>query len=227
MANWCRTVLRVLGPELDIARFAACVAQDEEDGYEGGTLTQLAEICEIERGQGRAKFEVLTKWRPPLAPLVELSREYPTITFQVDWQQPGDELVGCAVIVDGAADIRELDDRVRDAKNRLREYYRLLHGDGCEGDDGIDIDDAEVELEYEILQESARRFFGEHPEGQGERRGERRSEVCELARIVVQEALFQESGQADRSQEFLDESHDTPKAEAHNLEEPDWRKVGF
>lgn len=162
MANWCRTVLRVLGPEPDIARFAALVAQDEDDGdEEEGSLIQLAEICEMERSPGRAKFEVLTKWRPPLEALAALSREFPALRFQADWQEPGCGLVGCAVVADGTVDVCELDDLLWDAENRLRESYRRRHVAGWEENEVTDIDTVEWEFEWGVLQEVARQFFGE------------------------------------------------------------------
>ncbi len=189
MANWCRTVLRVLGPEPDVARFAALVVQDEDN--EEGSLTQLVEICEMERSPGRAKCEVLTKWRPPLDALTAVSRQFSALRFQADWQEPSDHLVGCAVIADGDANVMELDDLVRRAKNTLREAYRQAYGDGWDSNTRLadHAYEAETQLEWEILGQSSRLFCGEEWEEQGEHEDNGRRDVRELARLAVRDAF--------------------------------------
>ena len=108
MANWCRSIVRVLGPEPDVARLVAHVEQEDED--QDGSLAQIADCYVMQRASGRAKYEVMTKYRPPLDCLAEASRQFPTLTLQVEWDQPGDEQLGCAVIADGNRNVLELDD---------------------------------------------------------------------------------------------------------------------
>ena len=147
VANWCRSIVRVLGTESDVARFVAHI--DEE----GEAQEDIAECCLEQRIPGRAEYELITKWTPPLDRLAEISRQFPTLTLQVEWDQPGDGLLGCAVIMDGNRNVLELDDLVRRARTRIREVYPQHFHDG-------DDDGADLELSWELLREASRLHCG-------------------------------------------------------------------
>jgi hypothetical protein len=126
------------------------VAHIEE---EGEAQEEIAECCLQQRAPECAKYEVVTKWTPPLDRLAEISRQFPDLTLQVEWDQPGDGLLGCAVIMDGDRNVLELDDLVRWARTKRREVYPQHFYDG-------DDDEADLELGWEILREACRLHFG-------------------------------------------------------------------
>ena len=59
MANWCRSIVRVIGLESDVARLVAYIARDEDE--QDGSLAQIADCSLQQRDKGRAKYKVLTK----------------------------------------------------------------------------------------------------------------------------------------------------------------------
>jgi hypothetical protein len=195
MANGCRSIVRVLGPEPDVVRFAAYVArqeddqeedqdeedeQDEDDKHE--SLLHIAEFCDLERTSGSAKYEVLTHWSPPLDALTDTSRQFPTLTLEVEWEEPGMDLLGCAVISDGNRSVLTLDHLLEYAKERFREVHRERFQDEWE-DEG----DADVALSWEILREATRRYFGGQQDEQEE--GDDLWTVAKVfARQVVEES---------------------------------------
>ena len=180
MANWCGTILRVFGPEPDVAGFVAYVEQEDEE--RAGSLTQMAECCLEQRSSGRANYEVLTRWRPPLDQLTEASSQFPAVTLHLEWDQPGDELLGCAVIKDGNRNVLELDDLVRNARETLRVVFRQQFLN--EWDDIAD--EADLVLGREILREASRLHCGDPGDAQAERE-DRWRDVRAFARQVVRD----------------------------------------
>lgn len=182
MANGCRSIARVLGPEPDVARFVAHVEQEDED--QDGSLTQIADCYVMQRASGRAKYEVMTKYRPPLDYLAEISRQFPTLTLNIEWDQPGDELLGCAVLVNGNRNVLELDDLVRCARDRVREVFRQQFQDEWEDDTGCE---ADLVVGWEILREASRLHCGGQGDEQEEREDNLWTDVREFARREVRE----------------------------------------
>jgi len=180
MANWCRSILRVIGAESDVARFVAFIARDDDN--QDGSLTQIADCSLQQRDSGRAKYEVLTKWTPPLDPLTEVSRQFPELTLHLEWDQPGDGLLGCATIVNGTRNVLELDDLVRLARYLLREVFPQRYRDEWEDEDGCE---ADLELGWEILREAVRLHCGVHEHEDEEDDGW--TEVREFGRHLVRD----------------------------------------
>jgi hypothetical protein len=180
MANWCRTVVRVLGPEPDVVGFVAFV--EHEDEGKDGTLTALAECSLDRRAPGRAKYELISKWRPPLDALTQASERFPSLALQVEWEEPAGGVLGCAVIANGNKTVLDLDDLLAHAKEKFRDIYQdRLRYEWNDNDDHAD-----VALSWEILREATRRFFSV------EQREEEADDVWAaakaLARQVVQES---------------------------------------
>ncbi len=115
MASWCRSVVQVLGLETDVAQFVGFLGPNDYDRDEDdpdGPLTEIAEVGLLQRALGRVEYELVTKWQPPLAELTDLSRQFPRLTLQVNWEQHGDALFGCAIIADGNKNVLELDGNI-------------------------------------------------------------------------------------------------------------------
>ena len=184
MANWCRSIVRVLGPEPDVARLVANIEQEDED--QEGSLTQIADCFLMQRATGRAEYEVVTKYRPAIDHLAQISRQFPVLTLQVEWDQPGDGLLGCAVIVGGNKNVLELDDFVRCARNKLREVYRERFRDEWEDHAGCEADRV---LGWEILREASRLHYGDQRDEQEERADYGWPELKEFARHEVRDAF--------------------------------------
>jgi hypothetical protein len=141
-------VVEVTGPESDVARFVEfAVRREEEDTH----FTEQFETGLLHRERGRARVEVISRWKPPLEVFADVSRKIPMLTFGVKWEEPGCELFGCASIASGDGSVIELDDVVRLARDRLRERFREQYGDNWEQRDGLE--DAVSELDFEIGQQ--------------------------------------------------------------------------
>jgi hypothetical protein len=126
----------------------------------------------------------MTKSRPPLDDLAQISRQFPTLKLQVEWDQPGDERIGCATIENGTRDVLELDDLLRDAKDKLQEVCPERLRDALEDDQG----DAEVALRWEMWREACRLYFGGQQDEQKEENEEGVWAVArDLARQMVRE----------------------------------------
>ena len=181
MANWCRSIVRVLGPEADVARFVDYLGPDENED-ESVPLKQIADCCLVERVSRRVEYEVITKYRPPLDPLTEVSRQFPSLTLQVEWEQPGDDMLGCAVISNGNRNVLTLDHLLEYAKERFREVYQERFQDDW------DESHADVAMSWEILREATRRYFAEQQDEQKEEADGLWAVARGFARQVVQES---------------------------------------
>lgn len=182
MGLMCRNIVEVLGPESDVARFVAYVEQ--EDDEQEGSLTYIAECGLLRRAPGRARYELVTKWTPPLDLLAKISRQFPLLTLQVEWEQPADELFGCAVIVDGNRNAIELNDLVRNARNGLREVFQQRFQDDWDDQSGCE---AELVLGWDILKEASRLHCGVHLDEHDGEEDDGWTEVRQFARDVVRE----------------------------------------
>jgi hypothetical protein len=183
MANWCRSIVTVLGSEPEVARFVDYLGPDENED-EGVPLTLIADCYLRQRTPGRAEYELLSKWSPPLDPLTEVSRQFPSLTLQVEWEQPGDDMLGCAVISDGHRNVLTLDHLLEYAKERFREVYQERFRDEWEDDEG----EADVAMSWEILREATRRFFAEQQDEQKEEADGLWAVARGFARQVVEES---------------------------------------
>jgi hypothetical protein len=104
MANLCSNQLRVRGPEDDIARFVeGAVAQNEAEELVFGEFTGF--IRSTQNRQTEIAF--VSEHNPPLRFLADLSRQFPTLTFYVEWEEGGVGLSGSCFIFGGEGDAVE------------------------------------------------------------------------------------------------------------------------
>ena len=98
MPNLCGNQLRVGGPEDDIARF--CEVAVAEDKSEELVFDEFnGSIRDVE--DRRIHIAFVSKYCPPLRYLVDLSLQYPRLTFYVEWEEGGHDLFGAAFIEAG------------------------------------------------------------------------------------------------------------------------------
>lgn len=137
MANWCRNTILAVGAEAEISRFVNFVVTEPE--VEETTFTGMFETGLMYRDVGAARIEVISKWNPPLDEIVELSRDFPTLKLSLEWEEPGEQLCGCASISNGNIELVRLDGdvfgEISDEDGRMmlrfetmRETSRLLFG---------------------------------------------------------------------------------------------------
>lgn len=98
MANMCNNQLVVRGEAEDITRFLReAVAEDTAQqtvlqDYEGYIK------CEEDN---RLNLYMLSRHSPPLRVLVGLSRQFPTLTFYLEWEEGSVGLFGSAFVQEG------------------------------------------------------------------------------------------------------------------------------
>lgn len=197
MANWCRNIVRVLGPAPEVDRFVSYIEQEDEE--KEGSLTYIADWCLESRDACRAEYEVLSKWRPPLAILSEASRHFSELTLQVEWEQPADGLLGCAVLSNGNMQVLELDTLLEFTKEVLRAAYQRYVQDEWEAGH------AEVVISLEMLRESSRLFFGNQRDEQDEEVDTDEDALREYARQVVRAVFNERKLKAELSRNWNEE----------------------
>lgn len=131
----------------------------------------------------RAEYELVCKGGPPLDVLTELSSHFPTLTFEVEWEDPCHGSLGCAVIVDGNRSVLRLDSLLGYSKEKFRKVYEERFQEEWSDRD----DAADVALSLEILRIATGRFFGRSRDEQNEGDG-LRDVASRFARQVVQES---------------------------------------
>jgi len=131
----------------------------------------------------RAEYELVGDGEPPVDELSELSSHFPTLTFEVEWEDPCHGSLGCAVIVDGNRSVLRLDSLLGYSKQKFQEVYEERFQEEWNDRD----DTADVALSLEILRIAAGRFFGRSREEQNEGDG-LRDVASRFARQVVQES---------------------------------------
>tara|TARA_R110002111_G_scaffold100975_1_gene156371 strand:+ start:15930 stop:16343 length:414 start_codon:yes stop_codon:yes gene_type:complete len=98
MPNWCGNQLRVGGPEEDIARFVeVAVAEEEAEEVVFDEFTGSVRDAE----DRRVHITLISRYNPPLRFLADLSRQFPMLTFYVEWEEGGLDFFGSAFIKAG------------------------------------------------------------------------------------------------------------------------------
>lgn len=149
MPNWCRNTLLAVGPEPEVSRFVAFAVT--KAGQEETTFTEQFETGVLRRETGWARIEVISRWKPPLEVLVDVSCQFPTFRFAVDWEEPGDGQFGCTSIANGSSEVVHLDGIIHTVVETCCEDY----------DD--DAEEAVMELRWEILRATSHLLFGYGP----------------------------------------------------------------
>lgn len=109
MANNCNNIIIVSGDDTTKINdmFHRAMEYNNEYGY--GWLPEDDDIealdyqhylFDVER-QDKDVWRCWTKWSPPVDEFLVISRSYPSVTFHMEWEEPGMGLYGKCVITDG------------------------------------------------------------------------------------------------------------------------------
>ena len=98
MANLCGNQLRVRGPEEDIDRFVKVAVV--EDAAEEVVFDEF-DGCVTDCNERQVEIAFLSRHSPPLRFLVDLSRQYPILTFYLEWDEGGVGLFGAVFVEAG------------------------------------------------------------------------------------------------------------------------------
>lgn len=109
MANNCNNIIIVSGDDTTKINdmFHRAMEYNNEYGY--GWLPEDDDIealdyqhylFDVER-QDKDVWRCWTKWSPPVDEFLVISRSYPSVTFHMEWEEPGFSLYGRCSIADG------------------------------------------------------------------------------------------------------------------------------
>ncbi len=184
----------MIGPEADVARFVEFASSAEDNPF-----LERHEGWEINnRETGQVLFLGESKWTPPLDFYDEMSELFPTLTFEIEWREPGECKFGRSVITGGIGTRLFLDDVIQDAKEKLNEAFLQRLGVNY-----YDCDDS-FEIEQELtdgIMEASRQASQNH--------GEDRGGIAGVVHEAVAEVVQAREAEMDRGQQV------------------DWHREGF
>ncbi len=123
MPNWCNNSINISGDDESIKKLLIeakseesdftlnnlipIPKEQEEDWYNWrvsnwGTKWDIGKV-EIEINEGNASFNCETAWAPPNEALQKISEKYPTLTFEMFYEEPGMDFCGKVVYQNGEA----------------------------------------------------------------------------------------------------------------------------
>lgn len=115
MANLCACDLTITGPKVELDRFKKALEEQDKD--------LLSKCCWLEKHNefygsvlkedafewdDQISFPMDTKWSPPLQKLAVVSKDYPGLTFEIRWEEGGNQVYGTATILDGTCNSTDM-----------------------------------------------------------------------------------------------------------------------
>lgn len=123
MPNWCSNSINISGEDSEIKRLlieakseesdftlnnlVPIPKEEEEDWYNWrvanwGTKWDIGKV-ELDIDEGYVNFNCETAWAPPTEALQKISAKYPTLTFEIFYEEPGMDFCGKSVFQNGEA----------------------------------------------------------------------------------------------------------------------------
>lgn len=121
MPNWCSNSINISGDDADIKKLLTEARSDEsdftlnnlvpipkekeEDWYNWrvanwGTKWDIGRV-ELDMDKGYVNFNCETAWAPPTEAFKTISSKYPTLTFEIFYEEPGMDFCGKVIFQDG------------------------------------------------------------------------------------------------------------------------------
>jgi hypothetical protein len=152
------------------------------------------------REEGRAMFAGASKWKPPLDLFIDVSKQFPTLAFVAEWEEPGERKYGCATIANGECIVIDLKDVVNHAQDCIREQLEHRFGDHSDVEYEKHAVHVEMKLGRGIVEDVSQQCFGDQCARRDDLEDAARTAASESAIQLIQE-LFKGSYGIDVSLE--------------------------